>query len=69
MITAQAMSYSRSAVAPISNANKLTGGDLAQITAILQQNYQQVKQALPGVSYTQFKYTLAQINRRVIERN
>ena len=43
--------------------------DLEQLTAILQQNYQQVKSVLPDVSYSKFKYILAQINGRVIERD
>jgi len=43
--------------------------DLEQLTLILQSNYQQVKQTLPGISYTRFKYTIALINGLVKERN
>ncbi len=48
---------------------QVQSGDLEQLTAILQQNYQQVKSVLPDVSYSKFKYILAQINGRVIERD
>ena len=44
-------------------------GNLGEITEILQRNYQQVKLVIPGISFVQFKYTLAQVNGRVIERD
>ena len=43
--------------------------DIKTLSEIFHREYESVKQALPGVSYTQFKYTLAQINGRVIERD
>ena len=48
---------------------QVQSGDLEQLTAILQRNYQQVKSVLPDVSYSKFKYIIAQINGRVIERD
>ena len=48
---------------------QVQSGDLTQLTAILQQNYQYVQKVLPDVSYTRFKYTLALINGRVVERD
>lgn len=44
-------------------------GDLKQITEILQRNYKRVSMLFPEISYSRFKYVLAKINRRVIERD